>query len=118
MIEEIVAELEDLGWTAVDQSWDAVSYRVSYGGMQPAEDYGPTVREIWQIDLWIEERSTIHETQIAIRDATRKAYRAVSALMNDNVIFSEVDNPVSDYGGRGPTSSLVFETLEPTRSWK
>lgn len=118
MIAEIYDLLEQLNWEPVEDSTADVSFRVAYMGMTPAEGYAPEVRELYDVQLWVEEQRSIEDTQIAVQVACRLAFIHVSELLNANIVTSTVREVVEDEDSDEPTARLIFETVSPSRSWE
>lgn len=118
MIDEICDLLEDqLGWSPVEDSTGPVSYRVIYDGMEAAEDWEPTVRELYRVALWVDELSSARLTQNAIQDAARLAFTHVSELLNASVsatIVTEETNTENDEA----SIELIFRTVDARSEWE
>lgn len=113
MIRDIAAQLDNLGWTPVENSTTSVSYAIQYAGMEPDESWRPEVRELYEISLWIDEAETNTETQANIQDACRRAYGRLTRLFDTNLqtafSFGEVDASEAD---TAPTVTMMFRTVE------
>lgn len=125
MIDEICHLLEDqLGWIPVEIADDdppdgdeLVYFRVAYEGMDSAEEWTPQVRELYRVELWVNEMTTARLTQSAIQNAARSAFTSVSDLLNANLFSSVVNDDVSPESEQ-PAIELIFRTVDPRREWE
>ena len=119
MISQIVDILKtELSWTPIEIGGAETMFRVRYSGMEPAEaGYTPEVREYFEIEIFILERTTEKASEIAKQTAARLCFDHVSELLSAN-LFSYVDYSRTDeYDEEGPNISLIFRTVTPMREW-
>ena len=118
MIAEIVSLLEaDLGWKPVDSGDGETLFRVIYFGMIPDGMYTPEVREMYEIQLFVRERTSELDTQVAVQSVCRLAFQHVSELLNANLVSSTIYTDDDDFEPTGPSASLIFQTVTPRRDW-
>ena len=118
MITEITELLEnDLGWQQIDTGDGETRFRVVYFGMEPDEAYIPEVRELYEVQIFVRELTSVQETQQAIQDVSRLAFQHVSELLNANILTSTIYTQDEDYDPSGPSVSLIFQTVQARRDW-
>ena len=103
---------ETLWWQPVEDSNGPVSFQVKYRGMEPTDEWTPSVRELYSVMIWVDEADTDEEWQTQIQTAARAAFNGISALLNATIIFSSV-SVAGEYETTGPQIELVFRTIDP-----
>ena len=119
MIDDIVGKLEFLGYEPVEDSTSDVSYKVNYMGMEPEGDsYYPEVRELYRIDLWVDEQETSSAREAIKEQTMRAVFQAVTNLIGGNILSTHVrESILGEDSIELPQISMVFRTITPRGDW-
>ena len=119
MIDEIHASMAALGYTPVESTdYSDVTFMVEYLGMEPAQEWTPSVIERYEVSVWIEEMTTSQAMQKLLEATMRKVYMALVALFDRNIESSQLmRSSRMESRDESPDFRISIRTAVPESIW-